>query len=138
MQDVGREEVLRKVAAAPAVDGRVDRSLVVHLDRDGDAVAAAVDRAPNRRWECNVGDPQDLTFGALAALVAERLGWDWELVPVAWDEGDHPWNVRHPVVTDTSRLQQMLGVTEPESLAATARQIDWLWENREDAAALPG
>jgi nucleoside-diphosphate-sugar epimerase len=105
----------------------------------GRAVAAAVDRAPDGTWACNVGDPRDFTFGALASLVAERLDWDWEPVRVAWEEGDHPWNVRHPVVADTTRLQQVLGVTEPDPGLATGAQIDWLWAHREEAARLtPG
>jgi nucleoside-diphosphate-sugar epimerase len=108
----------------------------VAAERVGRAVAAAVERAPGGRWECNVGDPQDLTFGALAGLVAARLDWAWEPVNVPWEEGDHPWNVRHPVVTDTTRLRQTLGVTDPDPIAATAAQIDWLWDNRAAAAGV--
>jgi nucleoside-diphosphate-sugar epimerase len=110
----------------------------VACERVGRAVAAALERAPSGRWECNVGDPRDYTFGALAALVAERLGWIWDLVGVPWHESDHPWNVRHPVITDTARLQDVLGVTEPDPVAATIAQIDWLWEHRAEAAAVPG
>jgi nucleoside-diphosphate-sugar epimerase len=91
---------------------------------------AALDRAPVGTSPCNVGDPRDLTFGGLAALVAERLGWEWEIEDVAWSESDHPWNVRHPVVADTTRLQEQLGVREPDPLEATLAQIDWLWERR--------
>jgi hypothetical protein len=69
--------------------------------------------------------------------VAERLDWSWEPVEVPSAEGDHPWNVRHPVIADTTRLREVLGVTEPDPLAATAAQIDWLWEHRAEAAALP-
>lgn len=110
----------------------------VACERVGRAVAAALERGPSGRWECNVGDPRDYTFGALAALVAERLGWTWDLVDVPWHEGDHPWNVRHPVITDTARLRDVLGVTEPDPAAATVAQIEWLWEHRADAAAVPG
>jgi nucleoside-diphosphate-sugar epimerase len=109
----------------------------VAAERVGRAVAAAIERAPGSRWACNVGDPRDLTFGALAALVAERLGWSWEPFEVPWEEGDHPWNVRHPVVADTARLREVLGVTEPDPLSATAEQVDWLWEHRAEAAAVP-
>jgi nucleoside-diphosphate-sugar epimerase len=107
----------------------------VALDRVGRAIAAALERAPAGTWACNVADPRDLTFGGLAAVVAERLGWEWEPVEVAWADGDHPWNVRHPVIADTTRLQQQLGVREPEPLAATVAQIDWLWEQRAVLAA---
>jgi nucleoside-diphosphate-sugar epimerase len=77
-----------------------------------------------------VADPRDLTFGGLAALVAERLGWEWEPVEVAWADGDHPWNVRHPVVADTTRLREQLRVRQPDPLEATIAQVDWLWEQR--------
>jgi hypothetical protein len=87
-------------------------------------------RAPQGVWACNLADPRDVTYGGLAALVAERLGWEWEPQEVAWADGDHPWNVRQPVVADTTRLQQVLGVTEPDPRAATLAQIDWLWEQR--------
>jgi hypothetical protein len=82
------------------------------------------------------GAPCDFTFGALAALVAERLDWCWEPVDVPWHEGDHPWNVRHPVVADTSRLRDVLRVTDPDPVAATLAQIDWLWEHRAEAASV--
>jgi nucleoside-diphosphate-sugar epimerase len=110
----------------------------VAAERVGRAVAAAIERAPGGLWACNVGDPRDFTFGGLAALVAERLGWTWEPVPVPWELGDHPWNVRHPVVTDTTRLSHTLGVREPDPVAATLAQIDWLWQNREEAAKVSG
>jgi nucleoside-diphosphate-sugar epimerase len=110
----------------------------VACERVGRAVAAALERAPRGRWECNVGDPRDYTFGALAALVAERLDWTWELRDVPWEEGDHPWNVRHAVITDTARLRDVLGVTEPDPVAATIAQVEWLWEHRGAAAGVPG
>ena len=110
----------------------------VACERIGRAIAAALERAPAGRWACNVGDPRDFTFGALAALVAERLGWSWEPVEVPWEAGDHPWNVRHPVVADTGRLREVLGVSEPDPVAATEAQIDWLWERREEAARVEG
>lgn len=102
----------------------------VALDRVARAVAAAVDRAPDGRFSVNVADPRDFTYGALAALVAEQLGWEWEIDPVPWAECDHPWNTRHPVIADVTRLQDVLGVREPDPVQATVAQIDWLWENR--------
>jgi nucleoside-diphosphate-sugar epimerase len=108
----------------------------VALDRVGRAVGAAIERGPEGRFACNVGDPEDWTYGGLAALVAERLDWAWEPEPVAWEECEHPWNVRHPVVTDTTRLREVLGVFEPDPIAATEAQIDWLWQHRAEAALL--
>ena len=129
---VGR--VARGERRLPLPDGGTQIFHRVACERVGRAIAASLERAPSGRWECNVGDPRDLSFGALAALVAERLDWSWEPVGVPWEEGDHPWNVRHPVFTDTSRLREVLGVTEPEPLAATVAQIEWLWEHRAEAA----
>jgi hypothetical protein len=106
----------------------------VALDTVGRAIAAALARGPHGVWAANVGDAQDLTFGGLASLVAARLDWRWEPEEVAWDAGDHPWNVRHPVLMDTSRLRNVLGVVAPDGQAATQAQIDWLWEHRQAAA----
>jgi nucleoside-diphosphate-sugar epimerase len=103
----------------------------VALDRVGRAIAASLERAPAGAWTCNVADPRDHTIGGLAALVAERLGWEWATEEVAWADDDHPWNVRHPVVADTTRLRDVLGVLDPDPRAATVAQIDWLWEHRE-------
>jgi nucleoside-diphosphate-sugar epimerase len=110
--------------------GGTQRFQRVALDRVGRAVAAALERAPAGAWACNVADPRDLTFGGLAALVAERLDWEWEPHEVAWEDGDHPWNVRHPVVADTTRLRHVLGVDGPDPREATIAQIDWLWARR--------
>jgi nucleoside-diphosphate-sugar epimerase len=109
----------------------------VALDRIGRAIAAALERAPAGTWACNVADPRDLSFGALSTLVAERLDWAWEPTEVAWADGDHPWNVRHPIVGDTTRLREVLGVREPDPLEATVAQIDWLWEHRDALLAEP-
>jgi nucleoside-diphosphate-sugar epimerase len=108
----------------------------VALARVGDAVAASIERAPEGHWACNVCDPQDVTFGALAGLVAEELDWSWEPEEVPWDEGDHPWNVRHPILADTTRLRDVLGVHEPSATEATRAQVRWLWEHRAQVTRL--
>jgi nucleoside-diphosphate-sugar epimerase len=131
---VGR--VARGERQLPLPDGGTQLFHRVATDRVGRAIAAAVERAPNGRWECNVGDPFDFTFGALASLVARQLDWQWEPIPVPWAEGDHPWNVRHPVVADTTRLREVLGVIDPDPVVATRAQIDWLWEHRVEAASV--
>ncbi|HEX6583202.1 MAG TPA: hypothetical protein VF056_06320 [Thermoleophilaceae bacterium] len=127
-------KVARGERRLPLPDGGTQLFHRVGVDRVGRAVAAAVERAPSGRWECNVGDPSDLTFGALAALVARELDWDWEPVAVGWADGDHPWNARHPILTDTTRLREVLGVARPDPIAATREQVGWLWEHRAEAA----
>lgn len=130
---VGR--VARRERALPLPAAGAQMFHRVALDRVGRAVGASLRRAPIGRWAANVADPRDFTYAGLAALVAERLSWEWEPREVLLDAGDHPWCVRHPVLLDTSRLRDVLGVTEPDPLEATIEQIDWLWEHREAAAA---
>lgn len=108
----------------------------VALDRVGRAIAAAIRAAPSGRWECNVADSRDFTYGGLARLVEQQLGWEWETQTVGWDEGDHPWNVRHPVIADTNRLRQVLGVVDPDPLTATTEQVTWLWDHRQELMLL--
>ncbi len=102
----------------------------VALERVGRAVAAAIGAAPSGRWACNVADPQDFTYGALASLVARQLEWDWEIEVVGFGQAEHPWNVRHPVIADTTRLRHRLSVVEPDPVAATTEQVAWLWDHR--------
>lgn len=110
----------------------------VALDLVGQAIAAATRHAPDGLWACNVGDAQDLTFGGLAALVGRELDWEWEPAVVGWEDGDHPWNVRHPVLVDTTRLRSVLGVGDADPMAATVAQIAWLWEHRHGVQQLVG
>lgn len=106
------------------------------LDLVGRAVAAAVLHGASGYLKVNVADLQDLTFGGLAALVAGRLRWEWQPTVVSWEVGDHPWNVRHPVLVDTTRLREVLKVTQPVALESTEAQIDWLWEHKSEVASL--
>jgi nucleoside-diphosphate-sugar epimerase len=108
----------------------------VALERVGRAVAAAVDHAPQGTWACNVADPYDWTYGGLAQLVAQQLGHTWDPQP---EGDDHPWNARHPVIVDTTRLQTVLNVgpADPDPLAATTQQIAWLADNAASVAAVP-
>jgi nucleoside-diphosphate-sugar epimerase len=129
-------KVARRERDLPLPAGGTQLFHRVALDRVGRAVAAAVRAAPEGRWECNVADPRDFTYGALARLVADQLGWEWEIRTVAADEDDHPWNVRHPVIADTGRLRQVLAVVDPDPVAATTEQIMWLWDRREELMRL--
>lgn len=101
----------------------------VAVDRVGGAVAAALDRAPDGFWACNVGDPYDWTYGALAAEVGRLLDWEFEFEIVGPDDADHPWKGAHPVLCDTRRLEQVLGVTDPDPREALAECVHWLWEH---------
>jgi nucleoside-diphosphate-sugar epimerase len=131
--------LVRKVAEGVRLlavpDGGTQIFNRVAVDRVGRAVAAAIEQQHDGFWACNVADASDFTFGGLARLVADRLDWEWTLELVPWEEGDHPWNVRHPVIADTTRLRDTLGVVEPDSVQATLEQIDWLWANRQVLAS---
>lgn len=101
----------------------------VAVDRVGRAIAAALEHAPEGFWACNVADPGDWTYGGLAGEVARLLGWEFSFRPVGFDEADHHWRVRHPVLCDTHRLEHVLGVVEPDPRSALAECVSWLWEN---------
>ena len=111
----------RASGALQLPDGGTQLFHRVAIDRVGRAVAAALDRAPDGLWACNVADPTDFTYGGLARLVAERFDWEWELEPVAWEQSDHPWNVRQPVFTDTTRLRGDAGRDRPRPGRGDAR-----------------
>lgn len=110
----------------------------VAVDRVGCAVAAALQRAPDGFWACNVGDPTDWTYGGLAGEIARLLDWEFEFEVVGLDEADHPWKAVHPVLCDTRRLEQVLGVIEPDPAEALAECVSWLWENPVPGRFAPG
>jgi nucleoside-diphosphate-sugar epimerase len=124
-------KVVRGERTLQLPDGGTQLFHRVAVDRVGRAVAAAIERAPRGAWACNVADPVDFTYGGLARLVANRFGWEWDCEPVPWEQSDHPWNVRQPVFSDTTRLRETLSVTGPDPVEATLAQLDWLWANRD-------
>jgi nucleoside-diphosphate-sugar epimerase len=132
---VGRVHRGQRRLALP--DGGTQLFHRVALERVGLAIDAAIHHAPAGFWACNVVDPHDWTFAGLARLVGARLDWTWAPEHVPWAEGDHPWNVRHPVLCDDTRLREVLAVHAPDPLDATHRTIDWMWERREELAAVP-
>lgn len=125
-------KVARGERRLPLPEGGTQILHRVSLELVTDAIGGAIEHAPDGLWACNVADPQDFTFGALASLVARQLDWTWEPTAVAWEDGDHPWNARHPVLVDTTRLRSVLGVAGPDPVAATTAQIAWLWDRREE------
>jgi nucleoside-diphosphate-sugar epimerase len=106
----------------------------VAVGRVGRAVIAALSRAPDGFWACNVVDPYDWSFAGLAHQVAGLLGWEWEPVRVPFADSDHPWQTAHPVLCSDRRLRDILGVTEPDPREALAETVRWLWDNREALA----
>ena len=107
----------------------------VAVERVGRAVAAAIERAPEGFWACNVGDPQDFTYGGLVHEIARLLGWEFRYEHA---EADHPWRGRHPVLCDTRRLEDVLGVREPDPLLALEECVRWLWEHPQPGRFAPG
>jgi len=101
----------------------------VAVERVGRAIVAAIDRAPDGAWACNVVDPHDWTFAGLAGEVGRLLDWEWETVDVPFAEADHPWATAHPILGSDTRLRETLGVHEPDPREALAATIEWLWEN---------
>jgi nucleoside-diphosphate-sugar epimerase len=113
----------------PLPDGGVQLFHRVAVERVGRAVAAALERAPEGFWACNLADPVDWTYAGLAGEVARLLGWEWEPVRVGFDEAEHPWQTVHPVLCSDRRLREVLGVTEPDPREALAECVAWLWDN---------
>lgn len=116
-------------------DGGVQLFHRVAVERVGRAVVAALDRAPDGFWACNVVDPTDWEYAGLAGAIGRLLGWEWEPVRVPREGSDHPWHTAHPVLASDERLRNVLKVTEPSPEAALRECVGWLWENREELAA---
>lgn len=113
----------------PLPDGGVQLFHRVAVERVGRAVAAALQRAPEGVWACNLADPVDWTYAGLAGEVARLLGWDFEPERVGFDEAEHPWQTLHPVLCSDRRLREVLGVTDPDPREALAECVAWLWDN---------
>ncbi len=113
-------------------DGGVQFWHRVAVERVGAAVVAALERAPDGFWACNVVDPYDWSYAGLAAEVGALLDWEWEPVRVPFDQTDHPWQTAHPVLCSDHRLREVLKVTEPDPRDALAETVSWLWEHRHE------
>ena len=132
-------EMVREQQRVVALPGGGDQLFHrVAVDRVGRAVAAALQHAPDGFWACNVGDPYDWTYGALVAEVGRLLDWEFAFEVVGPDEADHPWKGLHPVVCSTRRLEDVLGVREPDPRAALAECVQWLWQNETPGRFAPG
>lgn len=129
------ERIARGERALALPDGGVQLWHRVDVDRVAHAIVAALDRAPDGFWACNVVDPYDWEFSGLAARVADLLGWEWEPVRVDFEATDHPWQTAHPVLASDVRLREVLGVTGRDPEAALAETVRWLWEHRGELPA---
>jgi nucleoside-diphosphate-sugar epimerase len=103
----------------------------VAVERVGRAIAAAIERAPDGFWACNVVDPYDWTFAGLAGQVGRLLDWHWEAADVPFKDEDHPWAAAHPIFGSDFRLREILEVREPDPRDALAETIEWLWNHRD-------
>ncbi|MCW2990916.1 MAG: NAD-dependent epimerase/dehydratase, partial [Solirubrobacterales bacterium] len=131
------EMVRDRVATVPLPGGGHQIFHRVAVERVGRAIAAALERAPEGFWACNVGDPGDWTYGGLVGEVGRLLGWEFSFEPVGLEDTDHPWKVLHPVLCDTRRLEDVLGVVAPDPADALAECVSWLWENPQPGRFAP-
>jgi nucleoside-diphosphate-sugar epimerase len=130
--------VRRGVRRLELPDGGVQLFHRVAAERVGRAVVAALERAPDGFWVCNVVDPVDWEYAGLAGAIARQLGWEWEPVRLPYEESEHPWHTSHPVLASDDRLRHVLGVVKPDPDDALRETVAWLWENREALAAGAG
>ncbi len=126
------ERIFRAERRLALPDGGAQYWHRVAVDRVGAAVRAALDRAPDGFWACNVVDPYDWSYAGLSSEIAELLDWEWEPVRVAFNEADHPWRMAHPVLCSDHRLREVLKVSEPDPREALAETVSWLWEHRRE------
>jgi nucleoside-diphosphate-sugar epimerase len=126
------ERIARGEATLRLPDGGVQLWHRVAVGRVANAIVAALVRAPEGIWACNVVDPYDWDFSGLAARVAELLDWRWDPQRVSFSDEDHPWQTSHPVLASDRRLREILGVTEPDPEAALTETVQWLWQRRND------
>ena len=79
----------------------------------------------------NSADPDAPNGREIARVVAKHLGHTWEEVLIEDDSlGDHPWNLAHPVVLDTSAAAELGYVPEGDYAETVAAEIDWLAAER--------
>jgi nucleoside-diphosphate-sugar epimerase len=109
-------------------DGGVQLFHRVAVERVGRAIVAALSRAPDGFWACNVVDPEEREYASLAGAIGRLLEWEWEPVRMPYEESEHPWHVSHPVIASDERLRLVLGVLEPDPDRALEECVRWLWE----------
>jgi nucleoside-diphosphate-sugar epimerase len=91
------------------------------------ALAVTDDRATNRIY--NVSERAVLSQAELIETIGQIIGWQGKVVVVSDDRlpaPSIPLNVRQDWVTDSSRIRQELGYSEPIPMhAALSHTIDW-------------
>lgn len=126
------ERIARGERSLALPDGGVQLWHRVDVDRVACAIVAALLRAPDGFWACNVVDPYDWDFSGLAARVATLLDWEWEPIRVDFPDTDHPWQTAHPVLASDGRLREVLGVRGRDPEIALGETVRWLWEHRDE------
>jgi nucleoside-diphosphate-sugar epimerase len=121
----------------PLPDGGVQLFHRVALERVARAILAATERPQVGPWPCNVVDPVDWDYSALARRIAAILDWEWEPQKVPFGAADHPWQTGHPMLGSDRRLRDALGVDadQPDPDDALSETVEWLWEHREEILA---
>jgi len=112
-------------------DGGAQHWHRVAVERVGASVAASLEHAPDGFWACNVVDPYNWSYAALAAQIAAILDWEWEPTRVTFSETDHPWQTAHPVLCSDQRLRETLRVNTPDPHDALTETVHWLWKHHE-------
>jgi nucleoside-diphosphate-sugar epimerase len=125
------ERIARRERRLELPDGGAQLWHRVAIGRVARAICAALERAPDSFWPCNVVDPYDWDYAALAGRIAALLNWEWGPVIVPFAEVEHPWQTSHPVLCSDERLLYVLGVgpDEPDPLDALKETVEWLWKN---------
>jgi nucleoside-diphosphate-sugar epimerase len=83
----------------------------------------------------NVGHENVLTMRGIAELVAQVMGYDWEIVsvPAAWLPPNNPFATAYPIVYDLGRIRAELGYRDTVSLEEGMRRtVEWLVANPPD------
>ncbi len=97
-----------------------------------EAVLLSLDLPASSGQAYNVGDEQCLSLRALAALIAEALDHDWELVevPLRLSPCRNPFAMRQNTLFDLSKIRRDLGYRDVvPAREATMAFVRWLRDN---------
>lgn len=102
------------------------RSSWAFVDDVAAAVALAVTDERTAGKTYVLSETEHPTMAEIAAILAEKIGWDGRIITVPDDEMPPAMNVRQDLVGDSSRIRQELGYQEvtPRDVALE-RTIEW-------------